>query len=256
MTPTARPFALLLIAGLLAATAPVLAQRGPAPQTTNLPADVLALACMPTLAYEMPPAPLRIIGGQDSFVRRVYAPGDLITINAGLDNGIEVGQEFYARRVQVQNSRAVTRNSPGVIRTTGWIRVYAVDDRMSLATISHACDTVESGDYLEPFVLPRVPAVSVNPARPQRENYGRILIGTDRRTSFGKGDFMIVDRGSDHGVTPGSQFVVYRDKRQAENFLYDLGEAVAVDVKPETSTLRVTISRDAMAAGDYVALRK
>jgi hypothetical protein len=29
-----------------------------------------------------------------------------------------------------------------------------------------------------------------------------------------------------------------------------------VDVKPEMSTLKVTLSRDAMLAGDYVALRK
>jgi hypothetical protein len=241
---------------LLTAIAPAAAQRGPAPETTHLSADVLALACMPTLTYGLPPMPLRVTGGQDSFVRRVYGPGDLVTINAGLDNGIEVGQEFYARRVQLQNSRMVTRGAPGVIRTTGWIRVYAVDDRMALATITHACDTIETGDYLEPFVLPAVPPVAADAPRPQRENYGRILIGSDRRTSFGRGDFMIVDRGSDHGVTPGSQFVVYRDKRQAENFLYELGEAVAVDVKPETSTLRVTLSRDAFRAGDYVALRK
>ena len=34
------------------------------------------------------------------------------------------------------------------------------------------------------------------------------------------------------------------------------GEAVAMDVHPETSTLRVTLSRDAFAAGDFVAMRK
>ena len=35
-----------------------------------------------------------------------------------------------------------------------------------------------------------------------------------------------------------------------------VGEAVAMDVHPETSTLRVTLSRDAFAAGDFVAMRK
>jgi hypothetical protein len=29
-----------------------------------------------------------------------------------------------------------------------------------------------------------------------------------------------------------------------------------VDVRPETSTLRVTVARDALAAGDFVAIRK
>ena len=246
----------LLAAALFALPAPGLAQRGPAPGSTRLPPDVLALACAPTITYEVPPTPLRVTGGQDSFVRRILHPGDLVTINAGRDNGIEVGQEYFARRVQAPGGGRVSRDTPGVVRTTGWLRVYAVDARLSLATISHACDTIETSDYLEPFALPVAPATSVNRPAAQRDNYGRILLGTDRRTSFGRGDFIIVDRGSDHGVAPGAQFVVYRDKRQAENFLYELGEAVAVDVQAETSTLLVTISRDALSSGDYVALRQ
>ena len=105
-------------------------------------------------------------------------------------------------------------------------------------------------------MLPAVPTASTNRPKAERGNYGHILTGTDRRTSFGKGDFMIVDRGSDHGVTPGMQFVIYRDKALAENFLYELGEAVAMDVQAETATLRVTLSRDAFKAGDLVAMRK
>jgi hypothetical protein len=54
----------------------------------------------------------------------------------------------------------------------------------------------------------------------------------------------------------GAQFVVYRDKLEPGNFLFELGEAVAVSVRPESSTLRATLSRDAFTAGDYVALRK
>jgi hypothetical protein len=180
-----------------------------------------------------------------------------VTINAGIDNGIEVGQEYYVRRVQPSGRGVMTRENPGVIRTAGWIRIYAVEDRnMALATVTHACDSIEAGDYLEPFALPDVPVASAVKGKTQHGNYGRILLGADRRSSFGLGDFLIVDRGSDHGVMPGTRFVVYRDKHQAGNFLYELGEIVAVDVKPDTSTVRVTMSRDALAAGDYVAMRK
>jgi len=245
----------LLAAGLLMA-ATLSAQRGPAPAALHMDAEVLALACAPSVTYEMPLGDLRLTGGQDSFTRRNYAPGDLVTLNAGTDNGIDVGQEFYTRRVQLENRRPASRQTPGVVRTSGWIKVYAVDKKMSLATITHACETIEVGDYLDPFVLPTAPEVSTELAPPQKENYGRILIGADRRRSFARGDFMVVDRGSNHGVTPGARFVVYRDKLEAKNFLYDLGEAVAVDVRADTSTLQVTVSRDAFTAGDYVALRK
>jgi hypothetical protein len=247
---------ILCAAGLFAAAAPIAAQRGPAPAATGLSPEVLSLACAPATVYEPPAMPLRITGGQDSFVRRVFAPGDLVTINAGTLQGIDVGQEFFVRRPLVSRREPITHETPASIRTAGWIRVYAVDDSLSLATVTHACDTIEVDDYLEPLVLRLPPTPLAERPDPQRENYGRVLMGQDRRRSFAAGDYFTVDRGSDHGVAPGTQFVLYRDKRVDENFLYDLGEAVAVNVKPDSSTLRVTVARDAIAAGDYVAMRR
>lgn len=246
----------VLIAGLLAGASLTAAQRAPAAAAAKLPAQVLDLACAPKLAFEPPPSPLRVTGGQDSFVRQVHAPGDLVTINAGSRNGIEAGQEYYTRRVLVSRREPITRETPGTIVTTGWIKVWAVDDDMSLATITHACHTIEIDDYLEPFVLPTMPAVSADRPKPQRDNYGRVMTGSHGRRMFSQGDFFLVDRGSDHGVTPGSQFVLYRNKRQPENFLFELGEAVAVDVTPDTSTLQVTRTLDAIMEGDLVAIRK
>lgn len=151
---------------------------------------------------------------------------------------------------------AIGRNNPATIRTTGWIRVYAVDREMALATITHTCDTIDVDDYLEPFVLPEARALLLDRPAAQPGNYGRIIGSDDLRSRFGRGDFFIVDRGSDHGVTPGAQFVIYRNKRVAENLPFELGEAVAVEVRPESFTLRGTLSRDAFFLGDYVALRR
>jgi len=246
----------VLATGLLASASVAAGQRGPAAAATQLPADVLALACAPKAAFDTPNTPLRVTGGQDSFVRQSHLPGDLITINAGSQNGIEVGQEFYTRRLQVSRREPVTAQTPATVRTSGWIRVWAVDDTMSLATITHACDSIDIGDHLEPFVLPAMPAVSADKPKPERDNYGHVLMGTDRRRTFAKGDFFLLDRGSNDGVTPGAQFVVYRNKGQAENFLYDLGEAIAVEVTPGSSTLLVTVSRDGIQSGDLVAIRK
>jgi hypothetical protein len=248
--------AVLFAVGLMAATSPARAQRGPAATTTKLSAEVLSLACSPGAALEPPPTPLRITGGQDSFARRIYAPGDLVTINAGRNNGIEVGQEYYVRRLQVDRRAPISKDTPATIRTTGWIKVYAVDDEMSLVTVTHACDTIEVGDYLEPFALPVVPTVSNDRPKPERDNYAKVLVGTDRRTNFGKGDYFVINRGSDQGITVGSQFVFYRDKKQAENFLFEIGEGIATEVRPDMSTVLVTVSLDTIQSGDYVALRR
>ena len=255
MTPRSTAGVLIAV-GLLATTTPARAQRGPAPTPTNLSPDVLSLACSPSAAIEPPQTALRITGGQDSFERRIYGPGDLVTINAGRKNAIEVGQEYYVRRLQVDRLAPVKRDTPATIRTTGWIKVYAVDDEWSLVTVTHACDTIEVDDYLEPFKLPVVPTVSQDRPKPERDNYGKVVGGSDRRTSFGKGDYFVINRGTDYGIEVGSKFVLYRDKKMDQNFLYAIGEGIATEVKENVATVMVTQSLSAIESGDYVALRR
>jgi hypothetical protein len=273
MSRTRRSICILSTFALLGTVASLGAQTGPAPTVTRLDADVIALACAPRLAFERPLASLLITGGQDASTRHGFRPGDLITINGGSDNGIEVGQEYYVRRVQAPRGTGISRATPATIGTAGWVRVYAVDKTMSLVTVTHACDTIDIGDYLEPFSVSAPPSPDANPPKPQKDNYGHILIGADRRTMFAKDDFFTVDRGSDHGVTLGARFMIYRDKRHMETkqlyavkdlpdeiatpeFLFEIGEAVVVDVKPEVSTVKALSARSALFSGDYVALRK
>jgi hypothetical protein len=208
------------------------------------------------MVFDTPDQSLRLTGGQDSFRRRSWAPGDLVTINAGRANGIEPGQQFFVRRLQIEDAQRPTRATPALMSTAGWIKVYAVDDELSLATVVHACDTMDVDDFLEPFTMPVVPTMSTENVKPQRDNYASILVGVDSRQAFGKGDYFVINRGTDHGVAPGDRFVIYRDIKRDENFLYSLGEAVAMEVTAETATLKATVSRDAFMVGDYAAIRK
>jgi len=243
-------------AGVLVSTVPVLAQRAPGGSPTGLSTEMLALACAPAAAYGQPDTPLRLTGGQDSTTRRIYAGGDLVTINAGSTNGIRVGQEFYVRRILVERGHKSDGTEPVTVRTAGWIKVWAVDDAMSLATVTHSCDALEVGDYLEPFKLPDPVVPNPNKPKAERDHYARVMPGDDLKTMFGRGEFFTINRGTQDGLKPGAQFVVYRDKKEKDNFLFELGEAVAVNVGERVSTLRVTLSRDAFMEGDYVAERK
>jgi len=248
----------VLAAALLAAV-PVMAQRAPASPPTNLPPDVLSLACAPGLSYETPDKNTRVTGGQDSAIRRIHAPGDLVVLDRGEEDGLKVGQEFYVRRINSTTPTKIDRDHPATVRTSGWIKVYAVDPKMSLATVTHACDSIEIGDYLEPYAVPQVPVASTTRNKPEK-TYGRVLPGKDLRRIFATGDYFVLDRGADQGIKPGAQFVVYRNKhernvQQPDVFLYELGEAVAVDVQKDRATLKVTMSRDAFVEGDLVAMR-
>ena len=250
-----RTLGILVGASLLTAV-PAGAQRGPAPAPTGLPAEVLSLACAPTLTHVPPVETLHITGGQDATARRTYHPGDLITIGAGTRDNITVGQQFFVRRTLVSRDEPITPKTPGIIRTAGWIQVYAVDDAMSLATIVHACDTVNVGDYLEPFAVPAVPTPKAERPAAERENYARVMMGQDRRRLFARGDYLTIDRGSNHGVSAGAHFVLYRDKHLGGNFLFELGEAVVMTVSADSATLQVTSSLDAIQEGDYAAMRR
>jgi len=227
MTPsTIRPGTLL---GLVLLATPAMAQTGPAHAPVNLPAETIGLACAPTVVWGAPDRALRITGGQSSVNRRIYAQGDLITIGAG-SNTVEVGQEFFVRRPVIVRGAKMSAKRPTTIRTVGWVRVYAVEEEMSLVTVTHGCDTIEVGDYLEPFTPPQVPPTSEVRSKAERDHYGAVLMGTDRRTSFGVSDYIVINQGSQDGITPGMNLVLYRNTKRPDNFLYDLGEAVAVDV--------------------------
>jgi hypothetical protein len=255
MTVTTFRIAVLFGAAALLAQ-PAAAQKGPAASFTGLRPDVISLGCAPVMAVAPPRDALRITGGQDTGARRIFGQGDLITINAGTRDKMEEGREYFVRRPIADRGMKPSPSKPAVIQTVGWVRVWAVDDEWSLVTVTHGCDTIEVGDFLEPFVVPAVPTPSRNRNKPERDNYAHVMLGSDRRTSFGTGDYLVVDRGGRQNITPGMQFVLYRNTNLPENFLYDLGEAVAVDVREDTATLRVTVSRDAIQRGDLVAMRR
>ena len=251
----------LIVTPLLTAVAfltpsPALGQRSPTIAASHIDAEVLALACAPTAAIARPTATLRISGGQDPYPRQTYAQGDFVTLNAGSKQGLQVGQEFFVRRLVTMRNVSPSPETPGTTRTAGWIRVYAIDEDMALATITYACDGMQVGDYLEPLALPAKLKALPREGKPER-SYARVILGTEGRTEFGLGDYLVIDRGSLQGIAPGALFVFYRWKKKApENFLAAIGEGVAVDVQNDSATLSLTSSRDSVMVGDLVAMRR
>ena len=246
----------LLTAVVLLTPATALSQRSPALAASHIDAEVLALACAPIAATTRPTATLHISGGQDTYPRQTYSQGDFVTLNAGSKQGLQIGQEFFVRRLVAPRGAAMTAQTPGSTRTAGWIRVYAVDEDMALATVTYSCDGMQVGDYLEPLSLPSPLKALPREGKPER-SYARVILGTDGRTEFGSRDYLVIDRGSSQGITAGAHFVLYRWKKKApENFLAAIAEAVAVDVQGDTATLSLTSSRDSVMVGDLVAMRK
>ena len=99
------------------------------------------------------------------------------------------------------------------IHTAGWIRIVDVQaDDLAIATMTHACDGMLEGDYLEPFVLPAL-AAATRPrgGQPDFANPGRIVLGDERRQSGHPATVMVIDRGSDHGLRAGQRLTIFRE---------------------------------------------
>lgn len=218
--------------------------------------SVNELGCAPFLTTAPPDKRFRVTGSQDTVVKGMMAPGDTLVVNAGVEQGVQVGQEFFVRRLtRSLGALGPDRDHPLDVHTAGWITIVAVTPTFSTATITHACEGIMLEDYLEPYVPPLVAAVPTD-GTPRFENLGHVMVGDEHRSAVGVGELTTIDRGSDHGIVNGQRFSVYRDKHTASGPLVEIGIVMAVSVRPESSTVRVIEASDAIMRDDLVAIRR
>jgi hypothetical protein len=275
---TALLFSLLLLPGVAGgvpgAAAALGGPGGQAPGTTQSglvsppPWSFNDVACAPFLTVTRPDARFQVSGTMDTFVKRMMGSPDILVINGGLQQGLQVGQEFFVRRLtRHMGERGPDRDHPVAVHTAGWIRLIGVGPTSSTASITHACgDGILISDYLEPFVPPLVGARETE-GTPQFEHLGHVMMADAGRTTVGIGEFTTIDRGSDHGIMSGQRFTVYRDvgrqpssmyrdPRGPSGLLVEIGTVIATSVRPDNSTVQVLQARDAIRRDDFVAVRR
>lgn len=228
------------------------------------------LACAPHITTEPPTLTLRVVGSQDTVVKRMMGPGDTLVISGGSDAGLGAGQEYYVRRlIRSFGALGPDEDHPMSVHTAAWVRILGVAASIATATVTHACEGILLDDYLEPFSPPLVAARTLSAGAAQFDNMGRILTGDEARVSAGIKDFLNIDRGSNTGIVMGQRFLVFRDKRTSEVNtsgyskmlqqdlrrlpLVEVGEVVVVAVRPNGATVQVTVARDAIRSGDLIA---
>ena len=215
-----------------------------------------AAGCTPRAATAPPPGDaLRLIGVQDSVGRQLFGAGDLVIIGGGRTQGVELGQQFFVRR----SGPGQSRRGPLPVTTAGWIRVVAVDDSTAIALVDFSCDGLMTGDHLEAYVAPALPADvdrTDTQGEPDFSAPGRVLFGDNERIAGATGDFMVTDVGATRGAAPGMRFAIYRNVNVPGLPLAVVGEAIVVFADPETSVVRLTRTRDAIYSGDLLIPRR
>lgn len=227
-------------------------------QQTAAPQDVSEqLACAPLSLPAAPAASIRVIGGYQHG-RLMFSGGEPLVINAGAAQGIRAGQQYFVRRyVHDRFSGSYTGFTPHSVHTTGWVTIGEVKENIAVATVSHACDGIIAGDYLEPFVSPVAPPASATTvSAADFDHPARIVMADERRQMGYPGLVMFVDRGSDDGVRPGQAVTIYRGAGNGGGPAVTVGSATVLTVSPQTSLVRIETSRDAIFIGDLAAIHR
>lgn len=219
---------------------------------TLTPAMVI---CTDLPAVHKPIPRLVVFGPFTPEVRLATTEGQIV-VKRLPEDGLAVGQRYVTQRIH-GDPKLFPRPGEGYgdLRITGWVTIRALDDINALAQVDFACDSIEVGDMLEPYVeltLPTAPSAMVEPDFSDRAS---ILFGADNRVTFGDGDVMSIDRGTIHGVVAGARYALYRDLRNGMPLLH-IGEAVVLATSEQTSKVAVTLVIDAIQVGDVVVPRR
>jgi hypothetical protein len=227
-------------------------------------AVAIAAMCTPPADSSRAAHALRVAGSQDTVPRTIFGKGDLLVINGGTGAGVQLGAQFFVRRVSTTGQTYQMAGAHDVI-TDAWVQIVAVNDATSLASVQGLCGPIYVDDYLEPFATPQPIAAEQGPLDPDFANLGHVLSGADGHTLTAVDQIAILDRGAEQGLQPGSRFAIYRDltagvdpllAAPAGTPLASIGEGVVLTATGNRAVVRIVRARDAVRAGDYVAPAK
>jgi hypothetical protein len=237
-----------------------LAASGAAAQTpdTLSPAQVAVACAPPPIIATVPADATRVISSQDAQSRNLFGMPDQLVVNGGTERGLQLGQQYFVRRL-ARTAENYKDKLPHQVRTSGWVRVVAVNATTTIVNVEHACGDILVGDYLDVFQMRPLPDADITSVdttgEPDFAAFGRVLYGSEERRSGGAGEFMLIDRGTNHSVAVGAHFAIYRDIRVTGAPLAWIGEATVVSIGPTMALVRINRARDAIFTGDYVVPR-
>jgi hypothetical protein len=202
------------------------------------------------------PEPRIFIAGPVATDGRTIAARGMVVIKRTPDDGLAIGNRYVTQRIH-GDLKAFPRPGEGYgdLRITGTVVIRALDDVNAIAEIDFACDSVESGDFLEPYVEPTIPSDAAPMIAPDFSDRASLLFGTDNRVTFGDGDLASIDRGTVHGVVPGARYAIYRDTHDGMPLVH-IGEAVVMATSELTSKVVVTKAYDAIYGNDIAVPRR
>jgi hypothetical protein len=195
----------------------------PAEPELSPAADEVDVYCSNYLVDAYKPSPLNIKEREDGS-RTIFADGDVVFLNKGLNANLSPGDEFTIVRREGPVPHPIFVEEVGEsIRMVGRLKIIALQEATATAIITQTCDAVVLGMDLVPFKEIPLPLATPQPLRRygthmSAKDAGYIVTVTPDKASIGEGDLINIDLGAENGVQPGDVMTVFREWGGAVEF--------------------------------------
>ena len=261
------------------------------PAVSTASPDYTAVYCSNFYTSDHPSGEMRLISGEQTNSKIVFATRDLVYINQGSNQGVRVGDRYSVIRADSDPAKVqwfkwqnqLAKAMGTFYRDAGQLKVVNVQPNVSTAVVNFACDYLQRGDLIRPWQDRPVPPFKAAEqfdrfAPVSGKSVGMVVVGKDFSQTYGKFSTIYVNLGTNQGVRTGDYMRVFRYQgSHAEtaqyyaNYQYEmfgfgatpvhykwndlpreiLGEGIVLSTGPNSSTVLITLSRVDIFAGDY-----
>jgi hypothetical protein len=226
------------------------------PKTIPVPKPLLASVCGPDKPGAEDVTVGHIVGHRDEGRRELFGPGDVLVLDVGADMGMRQGDNYVVRRrFQYGDKSAPLKLATFGGQNAGLVQVAETTTDSAVAVVVYACAEFMAGDGLTPFEpLPMLMAETAG--EPQFEDPARVVFGELGRVTGTANQLMVIDRGYSQGATRGQRVTLFRRSLPDRGPVVRIGDGVIIAVRPQSATIRIERSNDAVEVGTLVALHR
>jgi hypothetical protein len=286
-------FAVLGCSVLLGA-AMCLAQNAPQGASGAAQPGYSPVNCAGFITDQRVPDEMRLVSGEQSTYKLIFAERDYVYINRGQDKGVRVGDRFAVMRPDrdplevpwFKWQEKLLKAMGSKYLDAGQVRVVNVQPKMSVAEVVFSCDYMQRGDIVRPYVERPAPpfkdASTFDHFAPvSGKPVGMVVAGRDYAQTYGSGSTVYVNLGAAQNVKVGDYFRVFRyqgslaetapQTRGYATEIYGfgsspvrytwkdlprevLGEGIVLNVSRNAATVLLTFASGEIVAGDYIEL--
>ena len=194
---------------------------------------------------------IRIIGAERQNEKSHFEDGDLIYVNKGAADGLEMGQLFTTVGLRAKVEKIGT-----VMERHGRARIVRLEDRMASARVEKGCGRILVGDFLIPFEEEQGEIGKdrgFGDMDPNASKHGNVIYIENDFHISGPGQWALINMGRQHCVQIGDQLNIFHQAAPGlprEAF----ASAIIIDVRGATSTIKILSARDAVDIGAEVQI--